>query len=106
MKTVKMPGFVAEASLYKTCEHYRTAGTPNDLVGRPGVLSQLQDDTIWTTDKVCEACGCTVSGFQCNCGLRPNPRKVECILNGGPTKKVAVFAGGGVRNAISSGQRA
>ena len=38
---MNMPGFKAEASLYKTSGHYRMAGTPNDLVGSRGVLPQL-----------------------------------------------------------------
>jgi len=44
------------------------------------------NDDVWTTTKVCEACGCTVSGFQCNCGANPSQKKLECIKNGGPTK--------------------
>ena len=96
---MNLPGFTAEASLYKTRGHYLT-GAPDDSGGGRGVLPQLQDDTIWTTDKICEACGCTVSGFQCNCGLRPDPKKVECIKNGGPSKVVSVLgffdAGGGI----------
>lgn len=50
-----------------------------------GVGIQRDDDT-WTTTGVCKACGCTVSGFQCNCGLNPRPDKLECIKNGGPVK--------------------
>lgn len=48
-----------------------------------------RDDTTWTTSDVCKACGCTVSGFQCNCGLTPSPKKLECIKNGGPTKVIS-----------------
>ncbi len=36
-----IPGFTANASLYKTSGHYRTAGTPNDLVGNREILPQL-----------------------------------------------------------------
>ena len=88
---MSLPGFSAEASLYKASGHYRTVGTPNDLVGSRGVLPQ-RDDTTWTTTSVCKACGCSVSGFVCNCGLRPRPDKLECIKNGGPTKVVGLFA--------------
>ncbi len=91
MNTINMPGFTAETSLYKTSGRYRIAGTPNDLGGSRGVLPQLDD--VWTTDKVCTACGCTVNGFVCNCGLRPRPDKLECILNGGPGRAVAVLDG-------------
>ncbi len=88
---MKIPGFTAEASLYKTCGHYRIVGTPNDLVGSRGVLPQLRNqDGIWTTDKVCTACGCTVRGFACDCGLRPSPTKLDCIRNGGPGRAVPV----------------
>lgn len=48
-------------------------------------VTTQQDDT-WTTRNVCTACGCSVSGFVCNCGLRPNPKKLDCIKNGGPPK--------------------
>lgn len=41
MKTMNIPGFTADASLYKTSGHYRIAGTTNDLVGSQGVLPQL-----------------------------------------------------------------
>jgi hypothetical protein len=42
MNTINMPGFAAEASLYKTSGHYRAmAGTSNDLAGSRGVLPQL-----------------------------------------------------------------
>jgi hypothetical protein len=49
-------------------------------------VSTRRDDTTWTTDSVCKACGCSVSGFVCNCGLTPSQRKLDCIMNGGPTK--------------------
>jgi hypothetical protein len=90
MGPTNMPGFTAEASLSKTRGHYRMAGTPGDVVGGRGAVPQLANDT-WTTDKVCKACGCTVKGFVCDCGLRPRPDKLECIKNGGPTKPVAVL---------------
>jgi hypothetical protein len=96
---MNMPGFTAGASIYKTSGHYLT-GAPNELGGSRGVLPQVQDDTVWTTDKICEACGCTVSGFQCNCGLRPDPKKVECIKNGGPSKVVSVLGVGGIGGDI------
>ena len=89
---MNIPGFTAEAALYTTSGHYRSAGTPNDLAGSRGVLAQLQNQDTWTTDKVCKACGCTVSGFVCNCGLRPRPDKLECIRNGGPGRAVSVLA--------------
>lgn len=98
MNSVKMPGFTGEASLYMSSEHYRAAGAGNGIAASPEVLPQLR--TIWTTADICEACGCSVSGFQCNCGLRPDPRKVECINNGGPSK-LAVFDGGALRSSIS-----
>jgi hypothetical protein len=96
---MNMPGFTAEASLYKIRGHYLT-GAPSNLEGGWGVLPQVQDDTIWTTDKICEVCGCKVSGFQCDCGLRPDPKKVECIKNGGPSKVVSVLDVGGIRDGI------
>lgn len=49
-------------------------------------LSISRDDTTWTTTNVCTACGCTVSGFACDCGLRPTQKKIDCIKNGGPSK--------------------
>lgn len=48
-----------------------------------------RDDTTWTTSDLCKACGCTVSGFQCNCGPTPSQKKLECIKNGGPTKVIS-----------------
>ena len=90
MNAMNMPGFRAESSLFKTSTHYRTVGTHNDLVGNSGLLPQLGKD-VWTTDNVCTACGCTVSGFVCNCGLRPSPAKLECIRNGGPARPVLVL---------------
>ena len=91
MNTMNMPRFTAEASLYKTSGHYRIAGTSNALVGSPGVLPQLRNQDDWTTDKVCTACGCTVRGFACDCGLRPSPAKLECIRNGGPARALLVL---------------
>lgn len=41
MNIMNMPGFTAEASLYKASGHYRMAGAPNDLVGSHEVLPQL-----------------------------------------------------------------
>lgn len=93
---MNVPGFSAEASLPVSNAGYRTAAAR--IAGSRGVSPQLRD--IWTTSNVCEACGCTVSGFQCNCGLRPDPRKVDCIVNGGP-KKVAVFDAGSFGSTIS-----
>src|SRR5690349_504856 len=90
MKTKNLPGFTAEASLYQTSGHYRTGRALNDLVGDGQVLPQRDDDTVWTNDKVCTACGCSVSGFVCNCGLRPSQKKLDCIKNGGPDKPALV----------------
>jgi hypothetical protein len=36
-----LPGFAADASLYKTSAQYWMAGTPNDLVGSREILPQL-----------------------------------------------------------------
>jgi hypothetical protein len=94
MNSARMPGFSAEASVYKTGEHYRTVGAPIDLAGSRGVLPQARQRDDWTTNKVCQACGCTVSGFVCNCGMPPNPRKLECIRNGGPGRGVGVLGAG------------
>jgi hypothetical protein len=85
MKTMNLPGFTADASLYRTSGHYRPTGTLNVLVGDRGVLPQR--DNVYTTDTVCQACGCSVSGFVCNCGLRPSQQKLDCIQNGGPDKR-------------------
>lgn len=89
MKTTSMPGFTAEASLYRSGDQYRNGRSPDGLSAGRGVVPQA-DNTIWTKDTICRACGCSVSGFTCNCGLNPNPNKVECIKNGGPGKAVAV----------------
>jgi hypothetical protein len=88
---MNLPGFTADESLYKNCGHYRTGGALNDVVGSREVLPQRDDDTVWTTDKVCTACGCSVSGFVCNCGLRPSQKKLDCIKNGGPDKQPLVM---------------
>ena len=102
MSTSKMPGFGAEASLYTTSVHYRAESAPDGIADRPGVLPQLANDgTTWTTSDICKACGCTVSGFQCNCGLRPDPTKLACIQNGGPSRTVAVFGGAGFTTGFS-----
>ena len=98
MKASNVPGFTAEASIYATGSRYRIAGTPFELVGGRGVLAQA-DDTVWTTDTVCKACGCKVNGFVCDCGLRPSEAKLECIRNGGPRKAVA-FRGGALRRYL------
>jgi hypothetical protein len=106
MKSVKMPGFTAEASLYKTSVQYLIAATPYDSADSRGVQPQLPND-VWTTDKVCEACGCTVSGFVCNCGLRPDPAKLACIQNGGPAKvMLPVRTGVGIGGGTLRGFRA
>jgi hypothetical protein len=97
MSIVKMPGFTGEASLYTSDEHYRAGGISHGLMDSRGVLPQLP---VWTTDTVCKACGCTVSGFVCNCGLRPDPRKLECIQNGGPSRAVPVFGGVGIGGGV------
>ena len=95
MNMSKVPGFTGEASLYVSSEHYGAAGAPNGFAAGPAVQPQLRNDgTTWTTADVCKACGCTVSGFQCNCGARPDPTKLACIQNGGPSRKVVIFGGG------------
>jgi hypothetical protein len=100
MSTVKLPGFTGERSLYKTSGQYRSARSVGERAAGFGVLPQLP---VWTTDTVCEACGCTVSGFQCNCGLRPDPKKLECIKNGGPSKVITpIFGGIGIGGGIFS----
>jgi hypothetical protein len=88
---MKMPGFRAESSLYRTSARYRSAGTHGILVVDQGLLPQLRGRDDWTTDKVCTACGCTVSGFTCNCGMPPSRSKLECIRNGGPSRAVLVL---------------
>ena len=102
---MNMPGFTAEASLHKAGGHYSMAGTPNAWAGSRAVLPQLAQD-VWTTDKVCEACGCTVSGFVCDCGLRPDPAKLACIQKGGPTRVVQILAGLGMGHRTLGGIRA
>jgi hypothetical protein len=98
---MNIPRFNADATVYVSSGTYRAAGAAGGSLSSPGVLPQLRNDgTIWTTADICEACGCTVSGFQCNCGLRPDPRKVACIQNGGPTRKVVILGGGGIGNSI------
>lgn len=92
MNAINIPGFTAEASIYKTGGPYRMADAPNDPVAGRGILAQA-DDTVWTTSSICEACGCTVQGFICNCGLRPSDKKLECIKNGGPKRAVAFLGG-------------
>lgn len=106
MDSVKMPGFTAEASLFKPSGYYSTVFTANDPGSSRGVRPQLPND-VYTTDKVCVACGCTVSGFACDCGLRPDPNKLACIQNGGPSKVTlpilsGVSIGGGTLMGISS----
>jgi hypothetical protein len=86
---MNMPEFTAEASLYKTSGHYRTAGTSNTLVGSRGVLPQLQNLGWGTTREVCTACGCTLSFFNCDCGN--SRRKLDCIRNGGPARGASVL---------------
>lgn len=93
MNSINIPGFTAEASIYKTGGPYWMVGAPNDPAGTRGVLAQLDNDTVWTTDSVCKACGCTVQGFTCNCGLRPSQTKLDCIRNGGPKRAVAFLGG-------------
>jgi hypothetical protein len=93
MNAMNIPGFTAEASFYDHGSQYQVYGAPNDLVSSGGVvLPQLLNRDDWTTDSICRACGCTVSGFVCNCGLRPRPDKLECIRNGGPTRVIRVLA--------------
>ncbi len=77
-------------------KEYMVAVSPNGVAVNDsrGFMTQflMRDDTTWTTDKICEACGCTVKGFACDCGLRPNPTKLECIKNGGPKRIVLLDA--------------
>ena len=72
MDSVRMPGFTAEASLYKPSGYYSMASTANDPGSSRGVLPQLAND-VYTTDKVCAACGCTVSASSAiaACGQTP-----------------------------------
>jgi hypothetical protein len=37
---MNMPGFTAEASLYKTSEHYKAVGTPDVLAGGVEIVPQ------------------------------------------------------------------
>jgi len=41
MNVMNMPGFSAEASVYRTSRQYRRAGAPNALAGSRGVIPQL-----------------------------------------------------------------
>jgi hypothetical protein len=94
----------------KTTAAEKTSGdkiavSPNSPVGSQRALPQARNsDDTWTTAKVCKACGCTVKGFVCDCGLRPSDAKLQCIRNGGP-KRVALESGPtsfvSVRNAVS-----
>jgi hypothetical protein len=86
-----MPGFTAEAALDPAGGRHRTAGPRGDSTGRRGVRPQARARDDWTTSSICKACGCTVSGFVCNCGLRPRPDKLECIRNGGPKKRTVML---------------
>lgn len=103
MKTMNLPGFTADASLYKTSGHYRTDGTLSEMAADRGILAQRDNDTDYTTDQVCKACGCSVSGFVCNCGARPSQGKLDCIRNGGPDKRrlLTGFAFSNVSNNVS-----
>jgi hypothetical protein len=94
MNTRNLPGFTADASLGTPRGRYRTRSRfDGPANGRGRVVAQRQrNEDIWTTDKICEACGCTVKGFACDCGLRPSPSKLECIRNGGPVKRLSVLA--------------
>jgi hypothetical protein len=38
---MNIPGFTAEASVYKNPGNYQMAGTPNDLAGNRGVVPQM-----------------------------------------------------------------
>lgn len=101
MDTAKMPGFSAEASLYRTAGQYLTTGVPGMRAGSPVILPQLAN-TTYTTDKICAACGCVVKGFGCDCGTPPNKGKVDCINNGGPSKFVGVFGSGVFSGAVQA----
>jgi hypothetical protein len=54
---MNMPGFTAEASLYRTSRSYLIAGSPNHLLGSLGILPQLQR-------------GSGPSGVGCNSGCK------------------------------------
>jgi hypothetical protein len=40
---MKMPGFTAEACLYKTNRHYQMVGSFNTVTGSPVVLARARD---------------------------------------------------------------
>jgi hypothetical protein len=86
---MNMPGFTADASLYKLSGHYRVAGSPDALVGSRGILLQLINLGEGTTRGVCTACGCVASFFNCDCGN--SQRKLACVRNGGPTRIVPIL---------------
>lgn len=83
---MRIPGFSAEASLYKTSGHYRVAGARKGLTYGWEVLPQLQNLSWGTTRDVCTACGCKLSFFNCDCGNSSS--KLDCIRNGGPAQGV------------------
>jgi hypothetical protein len=98
---MNIPGFTGEASLCHT-NNYRLADVAGNSVGGREVLPQLPPD-IYTTGAVCQACGCTASDVACDCGTPPDPRKLDCINNGGPTRAMPVFSGlgmGGIGRGI------
>lgn len=90
VSSTTMPGFTADAALCEVDGHY-WQGSADDLAGNHAVLPQLRNKDNWTTDRICKACGCTVNGFICDCGLRPRPDKLACIRNGGPGRAIAVL---------------
>jgi hypothetical protein len=52
---MKIPGFVAEASLYKTSGQYRVAGTPNGFTAS-GVQPQLSSGQLAWCRLACAYC--------------------------------------------------
>lgn len=80
---MNIPGFTAEASLYKTSGHYRIAGTPNSLaaltlalIGSISVVPDV-DCTDFPDNQTCRECG-PWGTLDC-CELRRPPDDI-CII--------------------------
>jgi hypothetical protein len=80
---MNIPGFTAEAALYKSVGHYESDGAERSRGEIRGAISPCLQNT-GTTRTICRDCGCIPSFFNCDCGN--SKIKLKCIENGGPGK--------------------
>lgn len=75
MNTIKIPGFTAETSLYKTSGRYQSVAARVDGGGEQGVISQIRTGGFDAVGGL----GTTAVGFKCDSGSCRCDGTSDCV---------------------------